>query len=228
MTAPLAGLTAVIPALNEAMTIQAVVCRALTVAGRVLVVDDGSTDGTGELARQAGAQVLRHDRPKGYDAAIAAGLNEAFRTGAQAATTLDADGQHRVEDLLRISSPVVSGEVLYCAGLRDAYNRPVEGLIGLLARPLYGTRDPFCGLKCYHRDLFERCGPFPEAMYVGSLPLAWVRRLQLPRRFIQIEAQPRVDQPRFGPILRASAKLAVAFLRTLAADFSYRSSSLRA
>ena len=225
MNETLFGLTTVIPALNEAPTIQSVVSRALTVGERVLVVDDGSRDGTGDLARRAGAMVLSHDQPNGYDAAIADGLNEAFRLGARAATTMDADGQHRIEDLYRISKPVLSGEVVYCAGVRRTYNRPVEALIGVLARPLYGTRDPFCGLKCYHRDLFERCGPFPKATYVGTLPLVWVRRLGLPRRFLSIEAQPRSDQPRFGPMLRASLMLTNAFIHMLAADLTYRNSS---
>lgn len=228
MNGPLQGLTAVIPALDEGATIGEVVSRALEAADRVIVVDDGSTDGTGEVARRAGALVLRHEWPSGYDGAISEGLNEAFRLGAVAAVTLDADGQHRIEDLLRVARPVVAGEVAFCGGVRDTYNRPVEALLGALARPLYGTRDPFCGLKCYHRDLFERCGPFPAALHVGSLPLAWVRRLGLPQRFLSIQVRPRKDQPRFGPMIRASLRLFAAFLRTLAADLSYPSSSKRA
>lgn len=228
MSERLAGLTVVIPALNERATIGDVVRQALEAADRVLVVDDGSTDGTGEAARAAGAEVLRHERPAGYDASIAEGLNAAFRSGASAAITADADGQHRLEDLRRVAAPVVAGDAMYAAGIRDRYNRPVEALVGLVAAPLYGTRDPFCGLKAYARSLFEACGPFPEELFVGSLPLAWVRRRRLPRRFIPIRVQAREDRPRFGPMLRASWKLLRAFGAMLWADLAYPSSSRRA
>lgn len=225
MSTPFTGLTAVIPALNECVTIGEVVSRAATVADRVIVVDDGSRDGTGEVAHAAGAHVIRHDAPRGYDCAIAEGLNAAFHLGAVAAVTLDADGQHRIEDVSRIAEPVMRGDVQFCGGVRDVYNRPIEALLGLIAGPLYGTRDPFCGLKCYHRQLFEQCGPFPTAMHVGTLPFAWIRRHRLPFRFLPIHVQRRADQPRFGSMVRASLKLAGAFLRTLRADLFYASSS---
>ncbi|HEY2848233.1 MAG TPA: glycosyltransferase family 2 protein [Gemmatimonadaceae bacterium] len=228
MTARLQGLTAVIPALNEIATIGRVVSGVREVAECVIVVDDGSTDGTGDAARAAGAVVVRHDRPLGYDTAIAEGLNEAFRLGAVAAITTDADGQHRIDDVRRVAQPVLAGGRAFSAGVRDHYNRAVEGLLGIVARPLYGTRDPFCGLKCYHRTLFERMGPFPSGMNVGSLPLAWVRRNRLSAEFIPITSGARHDQPRFGTMFRASAKLAVAFFRTLWADLTYTSSARRA
>ena len=228
MSERLQGLTVVIPALNEGATIGQVVTEALKAAERVLVVDDGSTDGTGDRARRAGASVLRHERPGGYDGAIADGINAAFREGARAVITLDADGQHRIEDLRRIALPVLAGEVLYCGGMRDRYNRPVEAILGLIAGPLYGTRDPFCGLKCYHRDLFHRCGSFPATLHVGTLPLVWLRRLRLPHRFMSIHVHPREDHPRFGSLIRASLKLLGAFLGTLWADAVYPMSSNKA
>lgn len=228
MSGKLQGLTVVIPALNEGPTIGSIVTKALETAERVLVVDDGSTDGTGRAAQAAGAMVLRHEKPGGYDSAVSDGLNQAFKDGAHAAVTIDADGQHRIEDMERIAGPVLDGEVLYCGGVRNHYNRPVEAFVGLVARPLYGTKDPFCGLKCYHRDLFVRCGPFPTALHVGTLPLVWLRRLKLSYRFLPIDVQPRQDHPRFGPMRWASLKLAGAFLCTLKADLVYRSSSSRA
>ncbi|MCL2449665.1 MAG: glycosyltransferase family 2 protein [Polyangiaceae bacterium] len=60
----------------------------------VIVVDDGSTDGTGEVARGRGAQVIRHARNLGKGAALRTGLREAARRGLPVAVTSDADGQH--------------------------------------------------------------------------------------------------------------------------------------
>ena len=64
------GLAVVIPALNEALTIEPVIRRAMAISSFVVVVDDGSTDGTGRVAEEAGAHVLRNDKSLGYDAAI--------------------------------------------------------------------------------------------------------------------------------------------------------------
>jgi glycosyltransferase involved in cell wall biosynthesis len=209
------NLMVVIPALNEAATIGEVVTRALAAAGGVIVVDDGSTDGTGEISRCAGAHVIRHEAPGGYDAAISEGLNAAFGQNSIAVVTMDADGQHRIEDMIRVSTPVVSGEVAFCAGVRSRFNRPIEALIGLMSAVVFGTKDPFCGLKCYHRKLYETHGPFPPSLNIQTLPLAWVRKDRLQHRFEPIIVKPRMDQPRFGPMLRASVRLLLAFFRTL-------------
>ena len=64
-----------------------------------VVVDDGSTDGTGSLARAVGAEVLRHGRNLGKGAALRTGLSWALQQGHEWAVTLDGDGQHMPEDL---------------------------------------------------------------------------------------------------------------------------------
>jgi len=84
---------AVIPAYQAATTIAAVV-RATAAQLPVLVVDDGSTDGTGEAAAEAGAEVLRQEPNQGKGAALRRGFASALEAGAQAVLTLDADGQH--------------------------------------------------------------------------------------------------------------------------------------
>ena len=93
--------TVVIPAMNEAATIGSVV-RDLLAAGpwhEILVVDDGSTDGTGATASDAGARVIRHPYNKGNGAAVKTGIRAA--TGAYI-LIIDADGQHQPADALRL------------------------------------------------------------------------------------------------------------------------------
>jgi glycosyltransferase involved in cell wall biosynthesis len=84
----------IVPALDAAGTIGAVVSGLSTVAAPVFVVDDGSTDRTATLAEQAGAIVLRHRRNLGKGAAIRTGLRAAAREGYAVALSVDADGQH--------------------------------------------------------------------------------------------------------------------------------------
>ena len=84
---------AVIPAYQAAPTLAAVV-RATAQHLPVLVVDDGSTDGTSGVAREAGAEVLRQEPNQGKGAALRRGFAHALDGGASAVLTLDADGQH--------------------------------------------------------------------------------------------------------------------------------------
>jgi hypothetical protein len=87
-----------IPAFNEAPTVGGVVDAARRHAP-VLVIDDGSTDGTAEIARAAGATVVRHEGRRGKGAALATALTTARHEGATWLVTLDADGQHDPRDI---------------------------------------------------------------------------------------------------------------------------------
>lgn len=92
----------VIPALNEARTIRAVVEEALAYCPRVIVVDDGSDDGTGAQLDGLPVTVLRHPRRLGKGAALRSGFAEALRQGCCGVLTLDGDGQHAPADLPRL------------------------------------------------------------------------------------------------------------------------------
>lgn len=90
---------ALIPAYNEARTIADVVQGTAAHVARVLVVDDGSTDGTGEAARAAGADVMRLEPNGGKGTAIRAGLSRIFATDATHVLFMDGDLQHRPAEI---------------------------------------------------------------------------------------------------------------------------------
>jgi len=109
---------AVIPAHDEAPRIGAVV-RAASGHVPVLVVDDGSTDGTDALARAAGAVVLRQEPNQGKGAALRAGFRRALDEGWPAAITLDADGQHDPDEIPRFTERWAEGTAELVVGQRD-------------------------------------------------------------------------------------------------------------
>jgi glycosyltransferase involved in cell wall biosynthesis len=98
----------VIPAYNEAKTVGAVVRNAKKY-GKVVVVDDCSRDRTGEVARKAGATVIRHPVNRGLGAALRTGFGKAMKMKADVVVTIDADGQHRPEEIPQFIGLINSG-----------------------------------------------------------------------------------------------------------------------
>jgi Glycosyl transferase family 2 len=111
-----------VPAYNEAESIGQVLDRIpASVFGQptaVLVVDDGSRDRTGEIAQNHGAVVARHVINRGGGAAMRTGYRLLAESGARVVVTLDADGQHRPEEMERLVKPVLDGEVAVAHGSR--------------------------------------------------------------------------------------------------------------
>jgi Glycosyl transferase family 2 len=111
-----------VPAYNEAENIGYVLDRmpseACGVATAVLVVDDGSRDGTGDVAAEHGAVVARHVINRGGGAALRTGYRLMVESGAEIVVTLDADGQHLPSEMERLVKPVLDGEVDVAHGSR--------------------------------------------------------------------------------------------------------------
>lgn len=120
-----ADIIAVIPAYQAAATLQAVVVPAARHLP-VVVVDDGSTDSTAEVAAAAGARVLRQARNQGKGAALRAGFRQALEEGATAVLTLDADGQHDPSRIPAFLEAWHSGGAPLIIGQRDFSQMPLS------------------------------------------------------------------------------------------------------
>lgn len=111
-----------VPAYNEADNVGTVLDRipaeVCGLATSVLVVDDGSRDGTDAVAREHGAVVARHVVNRGGGAALRTGYRLLADSGSTIVVTLDADGQHLPEEMERLVKPVIDGEVAMAHGTR--------------------------------------------------------------------------------------------------------------
>ena len=159
------NVAALIPAYQEERFIADVVQRTRAQLGDVLVVDDGSGDRTGDLAREAGAEVIVHPVNKGKGAAIQTGLKTLCLRGFDYILILDADGQHLPEEIPRFLETAGREKTKMLVGnrMRDtkdmpwhraATNRFMSSQISLLC----GQRvsDTQCGFRMIHRDLVPR------------------------------------------------------------------------
>ncbi|WP_048151918.1 glycosyltransferase family 2 protein [Palaeococcus ferrophilus] len=109
-------ISVVIPAYNEAKRIGNVLAKIPPFVDEVIVVDDGSTDNTSEVARGFGVEVIRIEPNQGKGRAMRAGIEKA--TG-DVVVFMDADGQHRPEEIEKLVMPIVEGEADFVIGSRE-------------------------------------------------------------------------------------------------------------
>jgi glycosyltransferase involved in cell wall biosynthesis len=120
---------AVIPAYNEEKKIESVVKHVKRFVGRVIVVDDGSTDKTSEIAKKAGANVIKYTKNQGVDYASRIGLENAIKMKPDTILFVDADGQLDPRYIPKFIKAIKDGAD-YVAGWRDLSNYPLDRKIG--------------------------------------------------------------------------------------------------
>jgi len=113
----------IIPAYNEERFIGSVVLKVRQHADSVIVVDDGSTDGTSEVAEAAGAIVVKHAENMGKGVALNTGFQRARQLEPEVVVLLDGDGQHLPEEVLLLIAPVLRGEADIVIGSRYLQKR---------------------------------------------------------------------------------------------------------
>jgi len=109
----------IIPAFNEEKSIAIIIQKTKKYVNQVIVVDDHSTDNTEKVARLHGATVIRHPKNMGVGAAMKTGIAYAKKfLEPSVVITIDADGQHKPEDIPRLIQPIISGEADIVLGSR--------------------------------------------------------------------------------------------------------------
>lgn len=190
-----------IPVYNEERHLEGVLREVRRYSPRILVVNDGSTDGTADLlARQEGVQVITHPVNRGYGAALISAFACARRQPIDVLVTMDCDGQHepsRIPVLLEAihDADIVSGSRY----LRDFHQdtqaprdrRRINGEVTAELRQRFGLEltDAFCGFKAYRREALERLH-ITETGWGMPLQL-WVQAARLGLRVKEV-AVPRL------------------------------------
>ena len=111
-------ITVGIPAYNEEKNIAKIIVKLKKMVDQILVCDDGSTDSTCAIAESLGAIVINHPKNLGYGSAIRSIFLKAREINAEVLVTIDADGQHKIEDVKKVIKPIVDGQADISIGSR--------------------------------------------------------------------------------------------------------------
>lgn len=186
----------VIPAYNESKTITGVVAK-VKKYGIPIVVDDGSSDNTSELAVESGGEVVKHDVNRGYDKALESGFVKAAECGCDFVITIDADGQHNPEVLNSFIKGLVDGADVVI-GIRNSRQRLAEHIFSWVSTIKWGISDPLCGLKAYRISVFRTLGHFDSYDSIGTELAIFACKSGMNILQIPIRIRDRLDKPRFG------------------------------
>jgi glycosyltransferase involved in cell wall biosynthesis len=188
----------IIPALNEVESLPITLdeVRAKAPGLDLLVVDDGSRDGTSRVARERGVRVLRHAVNLGPGGALQTGFRYAVEHGYDIGVQLDADGQHDPAALEAVLRPVLADECDVAIGSRfvaeSGYHAPLARRLGMLlfsgvVRFALGQRiaDTTSGFRAYRRRVMEVCQhevpkDFPDAPLLILLARRGFRLREVP------------------------------------------------
>ncbi|MGA2065919.1 MAG: glycosyltransferase family 2 protein [Thermoguttaceae bacterium] len=185
-----------LPVYNEAANVAAVLDGALTYSQDVLVVDDGSDDGTSEVLEvRSDVRVLRHPRNLGYGAALRSAFRFATQGGYDVLVTIDCDGQHQPQLIPRFldqidRADIVSGSryLRRFPGQSDppAERQRINQVITAEVNRRLGLRltDAFCGFKAYRVSVLDRLR-LTENGYAMPLEL-WVQAARLGLTIVEV------------------------------------------
>ncbi len=180
----------VIPLYNEATVIADVVDGLLVIFPNVVCVDDGSRDGSGSIARAAGAHVVTHPINLGQGAALQTGFEYALEREAGFVVTFDADGQHRVEDAANMVTRARDEDLAIVFGSRFLDRRTKPGFMKRLVLKTavlvtnWSTRtrltDAHNGLRVIRNDALRRIKLRQDRMAHGTEIVMQLGRTGLP------------------------------------------------
>ncbi|EEF61261.1 glycosyltransferase family 2 protein [Pedosphaera parvula] len=199
----------IIPCLNEGATISGLVEQVKRVLPHIVVVDDGSNDDTAQNARNAGAQVIRHERTLGKGAALQTGTKYARQKGVGWVLTMDGDGQHAPEDVSSLLSAAEEGGADLIIGnrmadthtmpwIRRMVNRWMSGQLSRLAG--ISIPDSQCGFRLMRMEPLSSLSLETSHFEIESEVLWGFIRRKLLVRFVPVRTIYKEERSKIHPV----------------------------
>ena len=189
---------AVIPAYNEEKCLEEVIKNTRPHVDRVLVVDDGSSDRTYEIAKDAGATVLRHCVNRGLGATLGTGIRAAAEMGGRYIVTLDADGQHLPEEIPMFVEAIDAGHdvvlgsrmIKESGGHMPLVRRIAQRIGNYLTFVLYGilVSDSQSGFRGFSNSAARRLDIKTDRMEISSEIVSEIKRNKFKLQEVPITA----------------------------------------
>lgn len=188
----------VVPAYNEERVLQSVLKSIKNQGFRnIIVVDDGSTDRTYEIAKKSGVVVLRNVINRGLGCSLSIGITAALKLGADIIVTCDADGQHNPRDIKRLIAPILKKQADVVIGsrvfkredtpiMRIVVNK-ISNLVTYLLFGIYCT-DTQSGFRAFSREAAGKINIQTSRMEVSSEIIFEVRKNNLRLKEIPIKS----------------------------------------
>jgi glycosyltransferase involved in cell wall biosynthesis len=172
------NITIGIPAFNEEQNIGKIIITLKKITQDIIVCDDGSSDLTREIAEGLGAKVISHTKNMGYGEAIKSIFNEAKKKESDILVTFDADGQHRPEDIMSITKPIIDQQAEVVIGsrfLKNETNMPKYREIGvkILTKVTNmsikeNLTDSQSGLRAYQKKVLQNINLTDSGMGIST------------------------------------------------------------
>lgn len=207
---------AVIPAYNEEKYIGTVVLKVRQYVDEVIVVDDGSTDKTADVARLAGASVIQHGQNRGYGASVQTLLAEAKKKNPDVLVLLDADSQHDPDEAPNLIKPILEGSDLVIGSREQqrvnipTYRRIGQKTLSYFSRLLSGKKivDSECGFRAFSPKAIAKLELKQRGMAVSAETIAAAAEKGLSVTQIPISAIYTKDGSTLRPIPHGLGNLA--------------------
>ena len=171
-------ITVGLPAYNEEKNIAKIIVQLKKVADQIIVCDDGSTDLTSRIAESLGAIVIKHPKNLGYGSAIRSIFLKSREINSEVLVTIDADGQHKIEDIEKVAKPVVDGQADVSIGSRfldkhdnaPKYRKLGINIITKVTNSSLSEKitDAQSGFRAYNNKVLQALSPSDSGMGIST------------------------------------------------------------
>ena len=210
-------ITVGLPAYNEEKNIAKIIVQLKKVADQIIVCDDGSTDLTSRIAESLGTIVIKHPKNLGYGSAIRSIFLKSREINSDVLVTIDADGQHKIEDVEKVVKPVIDGQTDISIGSRfldkhdnaPKYRKLGINIITKVTNSSLSEKitDSQSGFRAYNNKVLQALTPSDSGMGISTEILIKSSNLGFKIAEVPTEIQYEGDTSNQNPISHGTGVL---------------------